>query len=92
MAANHHSHTGPLLLRPLPLPGELPHVQARHVGQQPLGQIVPGKPYDSYGFVSEDQLEYSAPESYIRWVQPIESELDKQVHTRPVRLFVLYPK
>lgn len=79
MAGNHHSsHNGPLLLRPLPLPGDLPRVQARYAGQIPLRQLVPGKPFDEYGFISEDQLDFAAPETYIRWVQPIESELDKQ--------------
>lgn len=75
---HHASHNGPLLLRPLPLPGELPRVQSRNCGQEPLGDIVPGAPFDSFGFVSEKSLEYAAPENYIRWVQPIESELDKQ--------------
>lgn len=58
-------------------------MQSRHIGQQPLSRLVPGKPYDSYGFISEEQLDYTAPESYIRWVQPIERELDKQVGLLP---------
>lgn len=66
----------------IPLASSLPKVSFRKIPAQEAQQLltpagVSEKVHISFGF--NDGTEFSIPEHYLRYVEPIESELNKQV-------------